>query len=109
MGVYCRCGWFKCGNRWEIPFYLREWLKSPRWLIPKVAQPQCSQTRAGEGPGAKSHKTERDGSVSGAPCETVVEDDRGKWWGGVNEVVGLRVDKCEVGEGAGAQKPRNRV
>jgi hypothetical protein len=27
-------------SRWEIPFYLGEWLKNPRWLIPKVAQPQ---------------------------------------------------------------------
>ena len=41
--------------------------------------------KAGEG--AKSHKTEHDGSVSGAPCETMVEGDGGgggtrsmMWW-----------------------------
>jgi hypothetical protein len=35
--------------------------------------------KAGEGLGAESHKTERDGSVSGAPCEMAVEDDGGRW------------------------------
>jgi hypothetical protein len=58
------------------------------------------------GEGAKSHKTERDGSVSGAPCEMAVEGNEGRWCRGVDEVVavvGLHVRKCEAGEGLGAK------
>jgi hypothetical protein len=61
---------------------------------------------AGGGLGAKSDETERDGSVSGTPCETAVEGDGGRWWDEVDEVVvvvGLCVRKREAGEGAGAK------
>jgi hypothetical protein len=61
-----------------------------------------TNTRRERGIGAKSDKTECDGSVSGAPCEMVVEGDGGRWWYEVDKVVvvvGLRVHKCEVGEG----------
>jgi hypothetical protein len=64
------------------------------------------------GLGAKYHETERDGSISGAPCEKAVEGDEGRWWHSVDEVVvvvGLRVRKREAGEGAGGQKPRNQA
>jgi hypothetical protein len=46
-----------------------------------------ANARRGKGLGAIGHETECDGSVAGAPCETAVEGDRGRWWGGVNEVV----------------------
>jgi hypothetical protein len=71
-----------------------------------------SKREAGEGAGAKSNKTERDGSVLGAPCETTVEVDGGRWWDGVDKVVvvvGLCVRKREAGEGAGVQIRRNRA
>ena len=58
---------------------------------------------------AKSHETKHNGSVLGVPCETVVEGNEWRWWGGVNEVVavvGLCVCKCEVGEGAGVKNPK---
>ena len=43
---------------------------------------------AGEGAGgAKNHETERGGSILGAPCETAVEGDGGRWWRSVDEVV----------------------
>ena len=38
--------------------------------------------KAGEGLGAKTHKTECNGLVSGAPCETAVEGNGGRWWWG---------------------------
>jgi hypothetical protein len=35
---------------------------------------------AGEGAGgAKNHETERDGSISGVPCETAAEGDGERW------------------------------
>jgi len=63
-----------------------------------------ANTRQERGLGAKNHETERDGSISGALCETVVEGDRGMWCGCAVEVVvgvGLCVRKREAGEGAG--------
>jgi hypothetical protein len=66
--------------------------------------------KAGGGLGAKHRKNERNSSVLGAPCETAVEGDGGRWWCGVGKlvvVVGLCVRKCEAGEWAGGQKPRN--
>jgi hypothetical protein len=65
----------------------------------------CVRKReAGGGAGAKSDKTEHDGSVSGAPCETAVESDGGRWWDEVDKVtvvVGLCVRKREAGGGLG--------
>jgi len=61
---------------------------------------------AGGAGGAKSDEIERDGSISGAPCETTVEGDGGRWWDEVDDVVvvvGLCVRKCEAGGGAGAK------
>jgi hypothetical protein len=74
----------------------------------------CSfaNARRERGLGAKNHETERDGSISGAPCETAVEGDGGRWWRGADEVglgLGLRIRKREAGEGAGGQKPQNRA
>jgi hypothetical protein len=71
-----------------------------------------ANARRERGLGTKSHKTERDGSILGAPCEMAVEGDGVRCWGGVDEmVVGVwpRVRKREVGEEAGGQKPRNRA
>jgi hypothetical protein len=63
--------------------------------------------KADDGAGdQKNHETERNGSISGAPCETMVEGDGERWWGGANEVVmvvGLRTRKHEAGEGLGAK------
>jgi hypothetical protein len=53
-----------------------------------------------------------DGGAYEAPCKMVVEGDEGRWWHGVDEVVvvvELRICQCEVGEGPGGQKPRNRA
>ena len=67
----------------------------------------CARKReAGGGPGAKSPETERDGSISGAPCPTAVEGDGGRWWDKVNDVLGvmgLCVCKCEAGGGGRAK------
>jgi len=63
---------------------------------------------AGGAGGAKSDEIERDGSISGAPCETTVEGDGGRWWDEVDDVVvvvGLCVRKCEAGGGAGRPNP----
>jgi hypothetical protein len=39
-----------------------------------------SQVQGGMmGWGAKNHETERDGSISGVPCELVARGDRGRW------------------------------
>jgi hypothetical protein len=61
------------------------------------------------GAGAKSNETERDRSVSGAPCEMAVEGDGGRWWDEVDTVVvvvGLRVRKREAGGAGGAKIPK---
>ena len=61
---------------------------------------------AREEAGAKSHETERDGSISGAPCPTAVEGNGGRWCGCAVEVVvvvGLCVRKREAGGGAGGR------
>ena len=72
-----------------------------------VAGELCVRKReAGEGAGAKSDETERDGSVSGTPRETAVEGDGGRWWDEVDMVVvvvGLRVRKREAGGAGGAK------
>ena len=68
-----------------------------------------ANTRLERGLGAKSHETERDGSVSGAPWETAVEGDGGRWWGGVDEVVAAArccVRQCKAEEGLGPKKPK---
>jgi hypothetical protein len=55
--------------------------------------------RQERGLGAKNTETEHNGSILGAPCETMVEGDGGRWWGRTNEVVvvvGLRVRKRKV-------------
>jgi hypothetical protein len=65
-----------------------------------------ANTRQERGLRAKTHKTERDGSVLGVLCETVVEDNGGRRWDEVDEVVvvvGLCVCKREAGEGIGAK------
>ena len=36
---------------------------------------------------AKNHKTERDGSVLGAPCAMAAVCNGGRWWGNVDEVL----------------------
>jgi hypothetical protein len=62
--------------------------------------------------GAKTHKTEHDGSVSGAPYETAMKGNGERWWDEVDKVmvmVGLCVRKCEVGEGPRGQIRRNRA
>ena len=38
------------------------------------------------GLGAESDKSERNGSIRGAPCQTAVEGDGGWWWDEVDEV-----------------------
>ena len=38
------------------------------------------------GLGVKSDKSERNGSIWGAPCQTAVEGDGGWWWDEVDEV-----------------------
>ena len=61
------------------------------------------------GAGAKSDETERDGSVLGAPCETAVEGDGGRWRDEVDKVmvvVGLCIRKHERGGGAGAKSDK---
>jgi hypothetical protein len=64
------------------------------------------------GLGAKSRETERDGSVSGAPCETAVDGDGERWRAGVDEVVAA-VRSCvrqhEGGRGGLGLKNRNRA
>jgi hypothetical protein len=65
-----------------------------------------ANARRERGLGTKSHETERDGSISGAPCEKAVEGDGVRCRGGVDEmVVGVwpRVRKHEAREGAGAK------
>ena len=67
---------------------------------------------AREEAGAKSHETERDGSISGAPCPTAVEGDGGRWCGCAVEVVvvvGLCVRTCKAGGGTGGQIPQIRA
>ena len=69
-----------------------------------VVGPCIRKCKAGEGAGGQNHKTERDGSISGTPCEMAVEGDGGRWWHGVDEVVamvGLCIRKREAGEGWG--------
>ena len=58
-----------------------------------VVEPRVHKRKAGEGAGGQNHETERNGSILGAPCETAVEGDGGRWWRGVDDVVavGLRV------------------
>ena len=66
---------------------------------------------AGGRAGAKSDETERDGSVSGVPCETVVEGDRGRWWDEVDKVVvvvGVCVRKHEAGGRDGAKSDETK-
>jgi hypothetical protein len=62
--------------------------------------------KAGEGLGAKSDETERDGSVWGTLCKTAVEGDGLRWWDEVDEVVvvvGVSVRKREARGRAGAK------
>jgi hypothetical protein len=59
------------------------------------------------GLGAKSHGSECDGSICGAPCQTAVEDDGGRWRGDVDKVVvvvRMRVRAPVREEGARAKK-----
>ena len=68
-----------------------------------------ANTRQEVGLGAKSDKSERDGSIQGAPCKMAVEGDGGWWWDEVDEVVvvvGLCVHKHEAGGGPGSQIPQ---
>ena len=56
--------------------------------------------------GAKNHETEHNGSVSGAPCETAVESDGGRWLGGVDEVLvvaGSCVQQWKARQGVGTK------
>jgi hypothetical protein len=56
---------------------------------------------------AKNPKTERSGLVWGLPCQTAVENDRGRWWGDVDKVVVvvcMRVRARTREEGARAKK-----
>jgi hypothetical protein len=71
-----------------------------------VVGPCVRKHEGGEGAGGQNHKTKCNGSISGTPCETVVEGDGGMWWCGVDEVVvvvGLHIQKHEAGEGLGAK------
>ena len=71
----------------------------------------CIQKREAGG-GLGPNKTERDGSVSGTPYETVVEGNGGRWWDEVDKVVvvvGLCVRKWEAGGRAGGQNPYGLV
>jgi len=56
-----------------------------------VAASGCAAIRSeaqGERKGwAKNPKTKRSGSVLGLPCQTAVENDRGRWQGDVDKVV----------------------
>ena len=64
---------------------------------------------SGEGPRAKISKTEPLGSVSGVPCQTAMEGNIVRWWGGVEVVVGVvgvRVRACKREEGARAKKSK---
>jgi hypothetical protein len=52
--------------------------------------------RQERGLGSKSDETECNSSISGVPCETAVEGDRGRWWCGMDGVVvavGLHICK----------------
>ena len=73
--------WFQVENMlWEILSRYRIWLLGPRWLIPKVAQPQI--------PPSKSQKRVKLISV----CALTQQDkkqDRIKESGGVASVVGI--------------------
>jgi hypothetical protein len=90
-------GWWRCGDADE--------------MVVVVGRCVCKR-EAGGGLGAENHETERDSSFLGAPCETTVKGDGGRWWCGAGKlvvVVGLCVRKCEAGEWAGDQKSRNIV
>jgi hypothetical protein len=68
-----------------------------------------ANTRWERGLGAKSHKSECDGSIRGALCEAAVEGDGGRWWDEVDEVVvvvGFWVPKHKAGKGVGGQIPQ---
>jgi hypothetical protein len=63
-------------------------------------------TRGGNPVWDKSHKSERDGSVSGAPLEMAVVSDRVRWRGGVDEAAAVAwscIRQHEAGEGVGAK------
>src|ERR1700691_1936762 len=67
-----------------------------------------ANTRWKRGAGAKSRKTERDGSVLGAPHENAIGGGGGGGCGCVVEsvvVVGLCARKREAGGGTGAKSP----
>ena len=65
--------------------------------------------RRGKGPAPKKPETECGGSVSGVTCQMVVENDGGRWWGTVDEVV-VVVGGCAFESaqgGLGPKKPEN--
>ena len=62
---------------------------------------------AGGGAGAKSDETERDGSVSGAPCEMAVEGDGGRCWDEVDQVVTAARCYIRQHEGGGTGWAKN--
>ena len=74
-----------------------------------------TNARQERGLGAESNESERDGSIRGAPCQTAVEDDGGRWRGDVDKVVvvvRMRVRAPVREEGARAKKnrkPKNRA
>jgi len=83
-------------------------LSGPEILEVRNFLPQHSVCKheMGEGAEGQNHETERDGSISGVPYETVVEGDGGRWWHGADEVVavvGLHICKRKAGEGLGAK------
>ena len=78
------------------------------WCWLWCARP-IGSTRGGKGVWDQSHKSERDGSVSGAPLEMAVVSDRVRWRGGVDEVAAAGwscVRQREAGEGFGAKNPK---
>jgi hypothetical protein len=83
---------------------------SGQWGVMEVVGLSVCKHEVGGRAGAKSHETERDGSVLGVPHKNVIGGDGGRWWHCVVEVVvvvvGLCVCKHEVGEGAGGQIPQ---
>ena len=84
-----------------------------RWRWWWCWAPAFAKARQEGGLGAKSHGSERDGSICGAPCQTAVEDDGGRWRGDVDKVVvvvRMRVRAPVREEGARAKKkPKNRA
>ena len=74
-----------------------------------VGAPGSRNVRLGKGVGAKNPKPRRWGSISGAPLETALESDGGRWWGGVYAVAtasGRLVRETRGWRGFGPKTPK---